>query len=68
MPDVNKKVPSLQEFINRFSMPRYLDETRVDEETRQSQIQQWYQKIENRYYELYGQEKIQTLRSRKEGE
>lgn len=62
-----KRVPSLQEYIDGFTMPRYLDDPRSFSI---EAIQAWYQKIENRYYELYGQEKIESLRigSRKEGE
>lgn len=59
-----KRVPSLEEYLNSFSTPDYLGDPRTPKEMADA----WYKKIEDRYYELYGQEKIESLRFRKEGE
>lgn len=63
MSDKNK-IPTFQEYRARFNRPNYLDDPRTPVEATMT----WLKELENRYYELYGQEKIETLRPRKEGE
>lgn len=59
-----KIIPSLQEYLDGFKTPNYIGDPR----TPQEMIDDWYKRMEDKYYELYGQEKIQSLRTRKEGE
>lgn len=61
--DKQKRVPTLQEYMDGFDTPNYLGDPRTPREM----ISNWYRKIEDKYYELYGQEKIESLRPRKEG-
>lgn len=62
--DKLKRVPSLQEYMDGFKTPNYIGDPR----TPQEMIDGWYKRIEDKYYELYGQEKIEATRFRKEGE
>jgi len=62
--DNQKRVPTLNEYLRRFETPNYFDDERTPEEMKQA----WYKRIEDKYYELYGQEKIESTRFRKEGE
>jgi len=62
--EIKKRVPTLAEYLSGFNTPNYFDDPRTPEEMKQ----RWYRAIEDGYYKLYGQEKIETLRFRKEGE
>lgn len=53
-----KDVPTLSEYQNRFNRPNYFDDVRTPKEM----IDLWYKRIEDSYYEKYGQEKIVSLR------
>jgi len=59
-----KRVPTLAEFERGFKTPNFLNDPRTPDEM----TQQWYRAIENKYYQLDGQEKIESLRPKKEGE
>jgi hypothetical protein len=58
------EIPSLQEYSEWFNTPNYFRDSR----TSQEMIREWYQNIEDSYYQIYGQEKIESLRSGKETE
>lgn len=57
-----KRVPTLQEYMDGFKTPNYIG----DPKTPQEMIDGWYKRIGDKYYELYGQEKIESLKPRKE--
>jgi len=60
----NTYIPTLAEFIDQFNRPNYFDDPRTPEEMKQ----EWRKAKEDAYYKLFGQEKIESLRIRKEKE
>lgn len=62
--DNNKRIPTLDEYLRGFNTPNYLGDPRTPEEM----IRNWYKRLEDSYYEKYGQEKIESTRFRKEEE
>lgn len=57
-------IPRLAEFIDQFNRPNFFDDPRTPEEMKQ----EWRKAKEDAYFKLFGQEKIENLRIRKEGE
>jgi len=55
-------VPSLSEYRDSFKRPNYLGDPNTPDEM----IREWFQNLEDKYYEIYGQEKIECLRYVKE--
>jgi len=59
----NNNIPTLSEYESRFRRPNWLDDPRTPVE----ETLKWLRGIEEKYYKLYGQEKIELLRRGKEG-
>ena len=60
----NIKIPTFQVYRDQFNRPNWLDDPRTPIE----ETLKWLKVLEDRYYELYGDMQIKTLRRGKEGE
>lgn len=59
-----KRIPTLQEYMADFKPPNFFDDERTPEEVKEA----WRNEYLEKYYKLYGEEKIESTRIKKEGE
>lgn len=62
--ETRERVPTLSEYMQRYNTPHYFDDPRTPKDMEKM----WYQRLEDNYYEKYGDLPIKQMRFRKEGE